>query len=180
VQDTCKLALVAARFRRNQSPRELVFQILNSRYRGSNRYAFTHRFARGNAWRTLLFLVGTPSCRRCARHLLVGSPAIRNYAGANLPTLGLHVVDRGFCHLRCRGEQLAKFPSRLWLNLCVVEWADSVWVIVVVLPGYVPLARGLIPPEIILAAANLTTVARKSIATDAEACDCGPDSIDTF
>jgi hypothetical protein len=59
--------------------------------------------------------------------------------------------------------------SRLafWLNLCVVGWADSVWVIVVVLPGYVPLARGLIPPAIFLAAAMLTTVARKSIATDA-------------
>jgi hypothetical protein len=54
-----------------------------------------------------------------------------------------------------------------WLNLCVVECADSVWVFVVVLPGYVPLARGLIPPAIFLATAMLTTVARKSIATDA-------------
>jgi hypothetical protein len=50
-----------------------------------------------------------------------------------------------------------------WLNLCVVGWADSVWVIVVVLPGYVPLARGLIPPGIFLAAAILTSLARLTL-----------------
>jgi hypothetical protein len=33
--------------------------------------------------------------------------------GANLPTLCRHVVDRNFCHLRCRGGQLTKFPGRL-------------------------------------------------------------------
>jgi hypothetical protein len=56
--------------------------------------------------------------------------------------------------------------SRLgyWLNLCVVGWADSIWVIVVVLPGYVPLVRGLIPPAIFLAAAILTSLARRSLA----------------
>jgi hypothetical protein len=39
--------------------------------------------------------------------------------------------------------------AAFWLNLCVVGWADSVWVIVVVLPGYVPLALGLIPRAIV-------------------------------
>ena len=29
-----------------------------------------------------------------------------------------------------------------WLNLIVVGWADLVWVLVVVLPGYAPLLRG--------------------------------------
>lgn len=29
-----------------------------------------------------------------------------------------------------------------WLNICLVGWADGVWVLVVVLPGYVPLLRG--------------------------------------
>jgi hypothetical protein len=33
--------------------------------------------------------------------------------------------------------------SRLgyWLNLCVIGWADSVWVIVVVVPGYLSCLR---------------------------------------
>jgi len=55
--------------------------------------------------------------------------------------------------------------SRLgyWLNLCVIGWADSVWVIVVVVPGYVPLARGLIPPAIYVAAAILTSLARRPL-----------------
>jgi hypothetical protein len=47
-----------------------------------------------------------------------------------------------------------------WLNLCVIGWADGVWVLVVVLPGYVPLLRGLLPPAIFLAGAVLTSVAR--------------------
>lgn len=33
-----------------------------------------------------------------------------------------------------------------WLNLCVIGWADAIWVAVVVLPGYVSLGRGLLPP----------------------------------
>jgi hypothetical protein len=47
-----------------------------------------------------------------------------------------------------------------WLNLCVIGWADGVWVLVVVLPGYVPLLRGLLPPAIFLAGGVLTSVAR--------------------
>ena len=52
--------------------------------------------------------------------------------------------------------------SRLgyWLNLCVVGWADGVWVLVVVLPGYVSPLRGLAPPAVFLLGAVLTTVAR--------------------
>jgi hypothetical protein len=101
-----------------------------------------------------------------ARHLLVGSRAIRNYAGANLPTLCLPIVDRGFAICGAAAGNWRNSPVAFWLNLCVVEWADSVWVIVVALPGYVPLARGLIPPVIVLLAAMLTTVTRTSIATD--------------
>lgn len=48
-----------------------------------------------------------------------------------------------------------------WLNLCVVGWADAVWVAVVVLPGYVDLFRGLVPPAIYLAGALLTTYAQR-------------------
>ena len=48
-----------------------------------------------------------------------------------------------------------------WLNLAVVSWADIVWVLVVVLPGYVPLARGLIPPAFRLADALCCTLARR-------------------
>ena len=47
------------------------------------------------------------------------------------------------------------------LNLGVVSWADIVWVLVVVLPGYVPLGRGLIPPAIWIAGAVLTTIAQR-------------------
>jgi hypothetical protein len=49
-----------------------------------------------------------------------------------------------------------------WLALAVVGWADAVWVLVVVLPGYVPLGRGLIPPAIFVAGAVLTTLARRA------------------
>lgn len=49
-----------------------------------------------------------------------------------------------------------------WLNLAVVSWADIIWVLVVVLPGYVPAARGLIPPAIWVAAAICTTIARRT------------------
>jgi small-conductance mechanosensitive channel len=47
-----------------------------------------------------------------------------------------------------------------WLNICVVGWADGVWVLVVVLPGYVPLVRGLAPPALFVAGAIFTTIAR--------------------
>ena len=49
-----------------------------------------------------------------------------------------------------------------WLNLIVVGWADLVWVLVVVLPGYVPLLRGLLPPAIYGLGALLTIAARRS------------------
>jgi hypothetical protein len=49
-----------------------------------------------------------------------------------------------------------------WANLLVVGWADLIWVGVVVLPGYVPLTRGLAPPAIYVAAAVLGTMARRS------------------
>jgi hypothetical protein len=42
-----------------------------------------------------------------------------------------------------------------WLNLAVVGWADIIWVGVVVVPGYVPPARGLVPPAFWLAGALL-------------------------
>ena len=54
-----------------------------------------------------------------------------------------------------RNDQLG-----FWLNLVVVGWADVIWVLVVVLPGYVPAARGLIPPAFWLAGALCSTLAR--------------------
>jgi hypothetical protein len=51
-----------------------------------------------------------------------------------------------------------------WLNICLVGWADGIWVLVVVLPGYVPLLRGLIPPAIFALGAILTTIARMQTA----------------
>ncbi|MCY1167567.1 hypothetical protein [Sphingomonas echinoides] len=48
-----------------------------------------------------------------------------------------------------------------WLNLAVAGWADSIWVLVVVLPGYVDLVRGLVPPAFYLAGAIFTTLARR-------------------
>jgi|SRR5271154_4024936 len=50
-------------------------------------------------------------------------------------------------------------PRGYWLNLCVAGWADAVWVAVVVLPGYVGLTRGLVPPAIFVAGAISTTIA---------------------
>lgn len=47
-----------------------------------------------------------------------------------------------------------------WLNLCVAGWADLVWITVVVAPGYVGLARGLVPPAIFVAGAIFTTIGR--------------------
>lgn len=48
-----------------------------------------------------------------------------------------------------------------WLNLCVIGWADLVWVGVVVLPGYVSLGRGLLPPCLWVVGAICCAVARK-------------------
>ena len=52
--------------------------------------------------------------------------------------------------------------SGYWLNLCVAGWADAVWLIVVVLPAYVSLVRGVVPPAIFLAAAIAATFARQA------------------
>lgn len=48
-----------------------------------------------------------------------------------------------------------------WMNLIVAGWADSIWVAVVVLPGYVDPIRGFVPPAIFVAGALLTTIARR-------------------
>lgn len=50
-----------------------------------------------------------------------------------------------------------------WLNLCVAGWADAIWVVVVVLPGYVGVVRGLLPPAIFLAAATASTIAKRAV-----------------
>jgi hypothetical protein len=50
-------------------------------------------------------------------------------------------------------------PLGFWFNLVVVGWADAIWVLVVVLPGYVPLGRGLAPPAVFLLAAVLSALA---------------------
>lgn len=52
-----------------------------------------------------------------------------------------------------------------WLNLVVVGWADAIWVAVVVLPGYVDMFRGLLPPAIYMAGALLTTYAQRQRST---------------
>lgn len=49
-----------------------------------------------------------------------------------------------------------------WLNLGIVSWADIIWVLVVVFPGYVPMGRGLIPPAIWIVGALLTTIAHRA------------------
>ncbi|MGC1301998.1 MAG: hypothetical protein WA840_06460 [Caulobacteraceae bacterium] len=46
-----------------------------------------------------------------------------------------------------------------WFNLGLMGWADGVWTLVVVFPGYVPLFRGLVPPAIFLAGAIITSLA---------------------
>jgi hypothetical protein len=53
--------------------------------------------------------------------------------------------------------------SGYWLNLCVAGWADAVWVLVVVLPGYVSFVRGFLPPAIFLAAAIASTIAKGAV-----------------
>ncbi len=50
-------------------------------------------------------------------------------------------------------------PLGFWLNLAIVGWADVIWVLVVVLPGYVPLVRGLLPPAVFVLAAVLSALA---------------------
>lgn len=50
-------------------------------------------------------------------------------------------------------------PIGIWMNLAVVGWADAIWVLAVVLPGYVPLVRGLIPPAVFVVAALLSLIA---------------------
>ena len=53
--------------------------------------------------------------------------------------------------------------SGYWLNLCVAGWADAIWVLVVVLPGYVSFVRGFLPPAIFLAAAIASTIAQRAV-----------------
>lgn len=48
-----------------------------------------------------------------------------------------------------------------WLNLWVAGWADVIWVLVVVLPGYVDPVRGLLPPAVFVLGAILTAFARR-------------------
>lgn len=73
-------------------------------------------------------------------------------------TLSLFVIGVGVL-LNWRNSRLG-----FWLNLCVAGWADGIWVLVVVLPGYVPLARGLTPPAIFLAGAVATAMAQRMAA----------------
>lgn len=49
-----------------------------------------------------------------------------------------------------------------WLNLAVASWADVIWILIVVLPGYVPAARGLIPPAFWVLGALFTTLAYRT------------------
>lgn len=53
-----------------------------------------------------------------------------------------------------------------WLNLCVAGWADAIRVLIVVLPGCVSLAPGLIPPAIFAAAQRLSREVTGSTSTD--------------
>jgi hypothetical protein len=64
----------------------------------------------------------------------------------------------------CVGVLLNWRNSRagFYLNLCVAGWADTVWVLVVVLPGYVNLARGFIPPAIFAMGAIATMIGRRA------------------
>lgn len=71
---------------------------------------------------------------------------------AYMLTIALFVIGVGLV-LNWRNDQRG-----YWLNLCVAGWADSIWVAVVVLPGYVGLVRGLVPPAIFIGAALLTTL----------------------
>ena len=76
---------------------------------------------------------------------------------AYMLSLSLFVIGVGVL-LNWRNSRIG-----FWLNLCVAGWADGVWVLVVVLPGYVGLARGLIPPAIFIAGAVATATAQRMV-----------------
>jgi hypothetical protein len=76
---------------------------------------------------------------------------------AYMLTLSLFVIGVGVL-LNWRNSRVG-----FWLNLGVAGWADGVWVLVVVLPGYVGLARGLIPPAIFIAGAAATATAQRMV-----------------
>jgi len=76
---------------------------------------------------------------------------------AYMLTLSVFVIGVGLV-LNWRNSRVG-----FWLNLCVAGWADGVWVLVVVLPGYVALARGLIPPAIFIAGAVATAIAQRTL-----------------
>jgi hypothetical protein len=78
---------------------------------------------------------------------------------AYMLTLSLFVIGVGVL-LNWRNSRVG-----FWLNVCVAGWADGVWVLVVVLPGYVGLARGLIPPAIFIAGAVATATAQHMVVT---------------
>jgi hypothetical protein len=80
---------------------------------------------------------------------------------AYMLTLSLFVIGVGVL-LNWRNSRLG-----FWLNLWVAGWADGIWVLVVVLPGYVSLARGLTPPAIFIAGAVATAMARRVASTNA-------------
>ena len=48
-----------------------------------------------------------------------------------------------------------------WVNLAVVSFADIAFLLVIVLPGYVPLGRGLIGPALWVVALICTTLAQR-------------------
>jgi hypothetical protein len=80
-----------------------------------------------------------------------------NQLAAYMLTLSLFVIGVGLV-LNWRNSRVG-----FWLNLCVAAWADGVWVLVVVLPGYVGLARGLIPPAMFIAGAVATATAQRML-----------------
>jgi hypothetical protein len=76
---------------------------------------------------------------------------------AYMLTISLFVIGVGAV-LNWRNSRIG-----FWLNLCVAGWADGVWVLVVVVPGYVALARGLIPPAIFAVGAIATAMAQRTL-----------------
>ncbi|MBV2150103.1 hypothetical protein KRZ98_17815 [Sphingobium sp. AS12] len=77
-----------------------------------------------------------------------------------MPTISLFVIGVALWR-NWRNDQ-----AGYWLTLCVAGWADTIWIVVVVLPGYVDPVRGFVPPTIFLAGAILTTLARRQAARD--------------
>lgn len=57
--------------------------------------------------------------------------------------------------LDCVNTAVADHPRTL-----ITRWADGVWVLVVVLSGYVALLRGLAPRALFVVGARFTTIAR--------------------